>query len=132
MIFRKADEKDFEILVNLHSRQLLEEGQDKEGNIDVEFLSFLFVKTRSKELVEWVAEEDDRIIAMGGILFMEYPPSLNNPSGKKGYITNMYTIHEYRGQGIAGKVLEKLEKEAKTKGITRLVLHASEMGKKPM
>ena len=42
----------------------------------------------------------------------------------------MYTIHEYRGQGIAGKLLEKLEEEAKTRGITRLVLHASEIGKK--
>ena len=42
----------------------------------------------------------------------------------------MYTADKYRGHGIAGILLKKLEQEARERGITNLVLHASEMGRK--
>ena len=86
---------------------------------------------KSGELVEWVAEEDDRrIIATAAVAFMDFPPTFANPSGKKGYITNMYTADKYRGRGIAGTLLKKLEQEARERGISNLVLHASKMGRK--
>ena len=84
----------------------------------------------SGELIEWVAEDEGRIIATAAIVFMDFPPSFNNKTGRTGYVGNVYTADAYRGKGIAGQLLEKLEEEARARGITRLLLHASEVGRK--
>ena len=122
---------DIEQLITLRCLQLQDEGQKPDVNIERELCNYFKEKMESGELVEWVAEEDDRrIIATAAVAFMDFPPTFTNPSGKKGYITNMYTADKYRGHGIAGTWLKKLEQEAKERGITNLVLHASEMGRK--
>ena len=122
---------DIEQLITLRCLQLQDEGQKPDVNIERELCNYFKEKMESGELVEWVAEEDDRrIIATAAVAFMDFPPTFTNPSGKKGYITNMYTADKYRGHGIAGTLLKKLEQEAKERGITNLVLHASEMGRK--
>ena len=80
-------------------------------------------------LVEWLLEEDGRIIATAAILFMEFPPTYANQAGIKGYITNMYTDPDYRGKGIASTMLHKLTDEAKKRGVRHIWLHASNHGK---
>ena len=99
--------------------------------MDKELHQFFSDKMSSGDLIEWVAENDDgTIIATSAIIFMDFPPSFNNPSGKRGYVANMYTANEYRGRGIAGKLIEKLEEEARERGVEMLFLHASDLGRK--
>ena len=129
MIFRKAEISDIEHLAGIRKLQLQNEGQKPDINIDQELRRFFEEKMKTGELVEWVAEEGE-IIATAAILFMDFPPAFNNPTGKKGYITNMYTADAYRRQGIATQLMQKLEQEAKKRGVTKLILHASEMGRK--
>ena len=131
MIFRRAEIEDVVRLIELRKLQLQDEGQTPDVDIDQKLDIFFKQKMQSGELVEWVAEDDTgRIIATAAVLFIEFPPGFTNPTGKKGYITNMYTADEYRGQGIAGLLLMKIERESKERGITNLMLHASEMGRK--
>lgn len=47
----------------------------------------------------------------------------------KGYVTNMYTAPEHRRRGIATLLLGKLVKEAKSRNVEKLWLHASKMGR---
>lgn len=56
-------------------------------------------------------------------------PTYHNPSGKKAYIMNMYTVPEYRRRGIAIKTLDMLIKDTKNKGITSISLEATDMGR---
>ena len=101
---------DIEQLITLRCLQLQDEGQKPDVNIERELCNYFKEKMESGELVEWVAEESDRrIIATAAVAFMDFPPTFTNPSGKKGYITNMYTADKYRGHGIAGTLLKKLE-----------------------
>ena len=131
MVFRRAVMDDTEQLITLRCFQLQDEGQKPDVNIEHEFCRYFKEKMESWELVEWIAEDDDRrIIATAAVAFMDFPPTFTNPSGKKGYITNMYTADKYRGHGIAGSLLRKLEQEARERGVSNLVLHASEMGRK--
>lgn len=79
--------------------------------------------------MQYVAVDHEKIIATGAIQFMHFPPSFTNETGIRGYIANMYTHPDYRGKGIAKKIMERLISESKGRNVHYLFLIASEMGK---
>jgi len=127
--FRKATVNEIDQLIYLRKKQLVDEGIEPNQEIDTELKEFFTNKMSDGSLVEWVVEDNDKIIATGAIIFYEFPPTYTNKSGKKAYITNMYTKESYRGQGIATKLLTKLVAEAKTAGIIKIWLGASKLGR---
>ncbi|QJX74643.1 GNAT family N-acetyltransferase [Priestia megaterium] len=129
MKFRKATFNEIDKLIYLRKKQLVEEGIEPNQEIDTELKEFFTNKMSDGSLIEWVVEDNDEIIATGAIIFFEFPPTYTNKSGKKAYITNMYTKESYRGQGIATKLLTELVAEAKTAGIIKIWLGASKLGR---
>jgi len=127
--FRKATVNEIDQLIYLRKKQLVDEGIEPNQEIDTELKEFFTNKMSDGSLVEWVVEDNDEIIATGAIVFFEFPPTYTNKSGKKAYVTNMYTKESYRGQGIATKLLTKLVAEAKTAGIIKIWLGASKLGR---
>ena len=127
---RKATIDDIDELIRLRKRQLQDEGQKPDTDMDKSLYQYFYRKMTGGELIEYIAEAEGRIIASAAVIFMEYPPSFVNPAGMTGYVANVYTEDSFRGQGIAGRLLEKVEQEAKKRGITRVLLHASKMGVK--
>lgn len=79
--------------------------------------------------VSFIAEENGEVIATSGICFYRVPPTFENRNGLVAYIMNMYTVPAYRRRGIAGRLLECIVNEAKTRGCIHLTLNASQMGK---
>ncbi|MCR8929655.1 GNAT family N-acetyltransferase [Priestia megaterium] len=129
MKFRKATVNEIDQLIYLRKKQLVDEGIEPNQEIDTELKEFFTNKMSDGSLVEWIVEDNEEIIATGAIIFYEFPPTYTNKSGKKAYITNMYTKESYRGQGIATKLLTKLVAEAKTAGIIKIWLGASKLGR---
>ncbi len=129
MIYRIATPADIPALAALRKRQLADEGAAPQQNIDPALRSFFERKLADRSLTEWVCVDGGEIIATAAILFVELPPTYANPSGQKGYITNMYTDPAYRGRGIAIFLLKKLTEEARARGVESLWLHASAMGR---
>ncbi|EFU41155.1 acetyltransferase [Paenibacillus vortex V453] len=101
MNYRKASMDEIHQLIELRKKQLIDEGIEPYQNIDAELLSFFNHKMSDGSLIEWIVEDNEEIIATGAVMFYDFPPSYSNKSGKKAYITNMYTREDYRGQGIA-------------------------------
>lgn len=130
MIFRTASLEDIHEISEIRKKQIQDEGQTPDIDIDEDLRRYFEKYVKSGELIEWVAEEDGRIIATAAIMFMDFPPSFRNKTGRTGYVGNVYTADEYRGRGIAGQLLDKLEQEARKRGITMLLLHASEAGRR--
>ena len=136
MIFRKAELSDIKEISELRKKQVQDEGQTPDIDIDEGLHAYFEKYMRSGELIEWVAEDEEaiatagKIIATAGVMFMDFPPSFTNRTGRTGYVCNVYTAPEYRGRGIAGQLLDKVEEEAKARGITKMLLHASEAGRK--
>src|SRR6185436_12904412 len=62
------------------------------------------------------------------VILREQPGNLNNPSGKWGYIMNMYTLPEFRRKGICKGILKELIEEALKSGTTAFELHATKEG----
>lgn len=128
MKYRKASKDDIVQLMDLRKKQLVDEGIEPTIDIDMELREFFRHKLSDGSLIQWLVEDEQDIIACGAIVFYDFPPSYTNRSGKKGYICNMYTNENYRGQGIATQLLDKLVEEAKQLGVTRIWLGASKMG----
>ena len=66
---------------------------------------------------------------MGGESFFTLPPNDWCPSGKTAYISSMYTLPDYRRQGIASRLLTLIIGEAKERLCQRIWLNASDMGR---
>ena len=58
-----------------------------------------------------------------------HPPTYDNPTGKHGYISNMYTRPAWRRMGIAKLLVDQLADAAKAEGCAQLFLNASPMGR---
>jgi ribosomal protein S18 acetylase RimI-like enzyme len=129
MKYRKANIDDISELIDLRKKQLVDEGIEPNIDIDTELHIFFKNKLSDGSLIQWLVEENKEIIACGAIIFYEFPPTYTNKSGRKAYITTMYTKENYRGRGIATNLLTKLVDEAKTSGISKIWLAASKMGR---
>ncbi|MED3560996.1 GNAT family N-acetyltransferase [Bacillus xiapuensis] len=129
MKYRKANLDDLYKLIDLRKKQLVDEGIEPNIDIDTELNDFFINKLSDGSLIQWLVEDNEEIIACGAVIFYEFPPTYTNKSGKKAYITNMYTKENYRGQGIATNLLTKLVDETKNAGITKIWLGASKLGR---
>ncbi len=79
--------------------------------------------------IAYLVYKNALFVGAGGVSFYRVMPTYENPSGEKAYIMNMYTVPQYRKQGIAIKMLDCLVKEAKSRHITFISLEATTMGK---
>lgn len=76
-----------------------------------------------------LAFDCDQFIGVGGISYYQVMPTYHNPTGRKGYIMNMYTRPEYRRRGIAFHILDMLVQDAREKGIAFISLEATAAGR---
>ncbi|BBB90933.1 MAG TPA: GNAT family N-acetyltransferase [Methylomusa anaerophila] len=129
MELRKANIADTQRLVALRKQQLLDEGITPVHNIDLELKNYFLTNLSNNTFISWVAIENNNIIATSGICFYQLPPSYTNPSGRIAYVTNMFTVKNYRRQGIASQLLKKVIEEAKNLNYNSVRLHASSDGK---
>ena len=65
MNYRKADIKDISLLVDIRKKQLIDDGIEPNIDIDEELTKYFNSKLADNSLVEWIAEEDNKIIATG-------------------------------------------------------------------
>ncbi|MDU1909611.1 GNAT family N-acetyltransferase [Fusobacterium sp.] len=129
MEFRRATLEDIELLIDLRKKQLIDEGIRITQNIDYELDGFFRNFLGNNTMIEWLVESNSIVIASAAVIFYDFPPTYTNISGKKAYITNMYTSPEYRGKGIATSLLNRLVKDIQQAGIEKVWLGASKLGR---
>lgn len=129
--YRKANIEDIPLLKELRKKQLLDEGIEANQNIDQDLEQFFQKHLLSESLIQMlvVEQEHGKIIATGAIVIYEFPPTYTNSSGRKAYVTNMYTEEAFRGKGIATNLLKKLVEEARERDIKKMWLGASKLGR---
>lgn len=76
----------------------------------------------------WVAEAAGSIVATGSLAIFTRPPYPGNPMGRNAYLLNMYTLPEYRKQGLAKAILQQAMQYAREQGFGKIWLHASDDG----
>lgn len=128
-MLRRATAKDIPALCEMRKRQLVDEGLRPDTHIDDELRAYFETSLANDTLAEWVYEDEGVIVATAAMAFMPFPPTFSNPIGTRAYVTNMYTAPSHRGMGIATRMLPLLIDEAKQRGIRKVLLHASQMGR---
>jgi ribosomal protein S18 acetylase RimI-like enzyme len=92
-------------------------------------LSEYFTKAlNDNSFIGIIAEKGDQVIGSGGMVIQEIPGHFKIPTGKIGYILNIFTIAEYRTQGIASAIVDMLVEEARRLKLDKVSLHASAAG----
>ena len=81
------------------------------------------------EHIAYLVYNNGTFIGAGGVSFYQVMPTYHNPTGKKAYIMNMYTVPEYRRQRIAFHTLDLLVKDTWEQGVSRIALEATDMGR---
>ncbi|MFR6100533.1 MAG: hypothetical protein ACLUIS_10985, partial [Longibaculum sp.] len=91
MIYRKATKQDIPQLCQIRKQQLIDEGIPPSIDIDKDLLRFFQDSFQHDTIIEFLAIDNDQIIATGAVCFYDYPPTFSNQTGRIAYITNMYT-----------------------------------------
>lgn len=132
IIYRVATEADLDLLVETRKIQLRTEDPDElppDTFIDDTTRSFFAEKLEEGSFVQVIGERNGKLVATGGVFFMDFPPSFHNPSGKVAYIANMFTAPEERGTGLARTVIGMLEDEIRSRGVSLTRLVTSPLGR---
>lgn len=133
VVYRKATIDDIDQLVILRTLMQCEVNQidpfqdftDYQNKARNYFLENL----KNETYISGVAELDGKIISACGVVFYNKPPSIISGKSIVGYVTNVFTLPNHRGEGHATKALEILIAEGKKINADKLVLGSTEDGK---
>lgn len=132
--YHKATVEDAKTLVEYRVRFAIELKGERPSEVVNELkqqLTDYFLKaTADCTCISFIAKSGNTIAGIGSVHIREMPGNFKNPSGKWGYIMNMYTVPEFRKQGICTAILKLLIDEGKKAGVTAFELHATDSGEK--
>ena len=74
-------------------------------------------------------EEYGKAIGCATLCYMELMPTFSHPTGRRAHLMNVYTAPDYRGQGMARRMVEMLIEEARRRGVTEISLDATASGR---
>ncbi|MCC8070010.1 MAG: GNAT family N-acetyltransferase [Ruminococcus sp.] len=126
--YRKLTINDLDTIIDMRINQLQEEGAKSTFDLRPQLLQYYTKHLQDNTFISYVATYNGKIIATSGISFVEKPPYYNNPTGKIGLLSSMYTLKEYRRMGIAKKLLGMIVNIAKEYGCGTIHITASDMG----
>lgn len=72
---------------------------------------------------------DGETVGCGGLCLYDEMPSPDNPSGRCAYLMNIYVKQEYRGRGVAKRIVRWIVGQALQRGISKIYLETSEAGR---
>ncbi len=126
MLFRKATKTDIPQLIKFRKILLCNEDNT---SMDETFRNYFDSSLSDKSLVAWVAEDDGVVVSAVCFCLCRFAPRFENPSGLVAYMTNVFTIPNYRRQGIVSRLVSEAIVDLKTQGIRKILLHSSCMAK---
>ncbi len=128
IIYRKLDEGDLDVFIDLRIRQLREEGATEKLDLVPALTDYYHRHMADGTFVSWLALDGEKIIGTSGMSFVEKPPYFGCPSGRIGLLSSMYTDPSYRRRGIARELLKRVVEEARAYGCGSVQITASDMG----
>ena len=129
MIFEKATIKDINGLTDLRLAYLQEDlGVITDKELIQESLPGYYEKHLNKDLMVYVARDEEDIVSCAFLLIVEKPMSPSFITGKTGTVLNVYTKPEYRNKGYAKKLMTMMLEDATAQDVSVIELKSTEDG----
>lgn len=130
--FNKAQSHDIPSLVELRI-EFLEEYWSKQSPdlrlpLEESLRTYFSEKLENNSYLCFIAKNENQVAGIGGLVVRQQPGSFKNPSGRFGYLMNMYTRPEFRRKGICKHLLGLLLEDARAQNVTAFELHATPEG----
>lgn len=125
---RRPDPDDVPDLVEMRVAQLLEEGARESVDLRPALRDYFESHISDVTFSAWLAFAEGRMIATSGVSIVEKPPYYGCPTGRIGLVSCMYTVPEWRRQGIARDLLCRVVGEARAQGCGAVQITASDAG----
>jgi predicted acetyltransferase len=130
--YHKATQADVQTLVDYRILFALElagkQNQEDISALRKQMTEYFLKATADNTCISFIAKFDGVVAGIGSIHLRDMPGNFKNPSGKWGYIMNMYTVAEFRKRGICKGILNLLIEEGKKSGVGAFELHATKDG----
>jgi GNAT superfamily N-acetyltransferase len=130
---RRASTADVETLV-AHRRDMFHDmGYHDDAALDsmsAKFRVWLLEHMNSGDYLAWLVRAPDGSIAAGaGLWLMDWPPHMIGQGAQRGNILNVYTVENFRRQGLARQLMEAVLLWCRENRIDTIILHASPSGR---
>ena len=130
-VFDNANRNDIDELIRLRLAFITEDSgalsSSQEQGISEQLRDY-FNRKLGKELIAFVARDEERIVAVAYLLLMEMPANARLQNGLYGEVLNVYTLPEYRGKGLCTTLMQHLIEYGKKCGLGCIDLSATENG----
>src|SRR2546428_13920027 len=134
LIVRPAGVRDLDALVHQRRAMLKALGirnDDLHERGDRVYRRWARARLRNHQLIAWVVKSDDGRTAGGGCVWLQpVQPRPHRASMVQPYLLSMYTEPDFRHRGVASMVVREAIEWCRKNKYERLMLHASEMGRK--
>ena len=132
LTLRRASESDIETLIDYRIIFLKDAygnpSPDLENGLKISLKQYFSTALKEGLYISWIAEYKDKPIGFSGMVIREQPGNFDIPNGKTGYILNIFTVNEFRNNGIASLLMNKLIEEGRERKLDRLELRATKDG----
>ncbi len=125
---RTASAEDAEFLADVRIKQLMDEGCEMIYDTRDDMVDYFRRKISDGSYLQFILEDDGEFASTAGVLFQEYPPSIDWLGAHRGYVTSVYTVPKYRKRGYASKLIGMIIEEARKRKLGNLWLLASPEG----
>ena len=132
---RKATDADINALIKARCRTMREVcGFGENYEFSAEFIEATKEYFLNGDGTTVIAIDDSyeppQIMGNATLCYTNLMPTFSHPSGKRAHLMNVHVEKEFRRKGIARKMIEFLEAEAKERGVTEISLDATDDGRK--
>lgn len=129
---RRVKLQDIKLMVN-HRMYYLMEMQGERDEKYIRKLSkaqvkYFKIQISAAVFIGYVAEFEKKPVGYGGMIIKQIPGDIHSPFYIEADILNMYTLPEFRLNGVGKLILEKLIAKAEKMKIRKLSLHTSKDG----
>ena len=127
---RQATVADVPDLVRLRRVMFEAMGFDDPAQLDGAAAAYFAEAIPAGRFHGWLAVTSaNEAVGSGGAVIDRHPPGPGNLSGRVWYIMNVVTVPRYRLQGVARRIMQAMLAWLAERGIERVALHTTEMGK---
>lgn len=131
MKIRLADKADIDQLIKMRWDFTLEDYPDMGDGIEYnsferECREFLESALESRRWFAWVAEEEGAILSHIYIELINKIPRPGRVTNPFAYMTNVYTVPEYRGKGVGSRLLSRVNEWSKERNFEFIIVWPSD------